>query len=121
MVQKILFIEDDDFNREVITEYLQLQGYDVCALPHGLTIKRDLADFQPDLILLDLKLPEVDGFTLIEKLKKSQWATIPIVILSAYSFPADKKRALRLGARRYLVKPALLREIEQAIEEEITN
>ncbi|NEQ87736.1 MAG: response regulator, partial [Moorea sp. SIO2I5] len=44
-----------------------------------------------------------------------------IVILSAYSFPADKKRALRLGARRYLVKPALLREIEQAIEEEISN
>lgn len=119
MPHKILFIEDDKFNREAITELLKLWGYNIHALPDGLNFLESLADFQPDLILLDLKLPHIDGFTLMEQLKQSQWEKIPIVILSAYSFSADQRRAIELGARRFLVKPTTPREIHQVIKEEL--
>jgi len=116
---KILFVEDDDFNREVITDSLKLSGYEVCALSDGFAFLQSLANFRPDLILLDLKLPGIDGFALMERLKESEWAQIPVVILSAYSFSADQKRALKLGARRFLVKPTPPRELRQAIKAEL--
>ncbi|NEP01522.1 MAG: response regulator [Symploca sp. SIO2E9] len=116
---KILFIEDDNFNREIITEHLKLWGYEVCALPDGKTFLQSLSEFQPDLILLDIKLPEIDGFTLIEKLRQSEWDKLPVVILSAYAFSAEKKRAQMLGVRRFLVKPTTPREIRRVIQAEL--
>ena len=119
MAQKILFVEDDDFNREVITEFLELRGYEVCALSNGLTFLPTLADFQPNLILLDLKLPVIDGFTLMEKLHQTEWAQVPIIILSGLAFRNDQRQAMKLGARRFLVKPTVLEEIGKAIQEEL--
>jgi two-component system cell cycle response regulator DivK len=116
---KILFVEDDDFNREVIAEYLELWGYEVCTLSSGLKFLQSLAKFQPDLILLDLKLPGIDGFHLMEELQHSQWEGVPVVVLSALAFPRDRKRAIELGARRFLVKPTILEEIGRAIGEEL--
>lgn len=116
---KILFIEDDNFNREIITEHLKSWGYEVCALSEGRTFLQSLSEFQPDLILLDLKLPYIDGFTLIEKLRQSEWKELPVMILSAYAFSADKNRAQELGVRRFLVKPTTPREIRRVIQAEM--
>ncbi|HBB34681.1 MAG TPA: response regulator [Cyanobacteria bacterium UBA8803] len=118
---KILFVEDDDLNREVIAEYLELNGYNVCALPNGFTFLQSLAEFQPNLILLDLKLPGIDGFTLMEQLRQSQWAQLPVVVLSGLSFSKDRQRALQLGVRRFLVKPTILPEIVNVIQQELRD
>ncbi|MFP4099814.1 response regulator [Coleofasciculus sp.] len=116
---KILFIEDNDLNREAISEYLELHGYEVCARPDGASFLDVVREFKPDLILLDLKLPEIDGFTLMEQLRQSQSLQIPLVILSALSFNSDKQRAFELGACRFLVKPTMVQDIRRAIQEEL--
>ena len=121
LLVKILFIEDDDLNREVIAEYLELQGYEVQALPDGYDFIESLREFQPNLILLDLKLPGIDGFALMEKLRNSEWTEVPVMILSAFSFTQDKQRAFQLGARHFMVKPINLREIGGAIQAELRN
>lgn len=116
---KILFIEDNKFNREVIAEYLELQGYEVHTLSSGSNFLNSLQEFKPNLILLDIKLPGIDGFTLMEQLRNSEWIEVPVIILSALSFTQDKQRAFELGARRFIVKPAILKEIGGAIQSEL--
>ncbi len=119
LLVRILFIEDNQLNREAIAEYLELEGYEVRALSSGYNFLKYIQEFKPNLILLDIKLPGIDGFSLMEQLKNSEWTEIPVVILSALSFAQDKHRAFQLGARRFLVKPAILREIGRAIQAEI--
>ncbi len=116
---KILFIEDNELNREVIAEYLELQGYEVHTLSSGENFINSLQEFKPNLILLDIKLPGIDGFSLMEKLRTSEWKEVPVVILSALSFTKEKERAFQLGARRFIVKPAILKEIGSAIQAEL--
>ncbi|MCP2731033.1 response regulator [Limnofasciculus baicalensis] len=116
---KILFVEDNKLNREVIAEYLELQGYEVHTLSSGYNFINSIKEFKPNLILLDIKLPGIDGFTLMEQLRSSEWTEVPVIILSALSFTQDKQRAFQLGARRFIVKPAILKEIGRAIYTEL--
>lgn len=71
--------------------------------------------------MLDLKLPGIDGYTLLEQIQQSDWQHLPVIVVSAFAFKADRERALNLGARRYLVKPVNLNELKQAIQEELHN
>jgi two-component system cell cycle response regulator DivK len=118
--RKILLVEDNYLNRQMLEDYLVFCGYRVRSLAGGADFFRDLADFQPDLVLLDLKLPDVDGYVLLEQIQQQpEWRHIPVVIVSAFAFKADQQRALGLGARRYLVKPVSLKDLRQVIEEEL--
>ncbi len=104
----------------MLEDYLVFCGYRVRSLAGGADFFQDLADFQPDLVLLDLKLPDVDGYVLLEQIQQQpEWRHIPVVIVSAFAFKADQQRALGLGARRYLVKPVSLKDLRQVIEEEL--
>lgn len=118
--KRILLVEDNDLNRQMLQDYIVFCEYQVLSLPGGSGLFEALADFQPQLILLDLKLPDVDGYTLLEQIQQSKdWHHIPIIIVSAFAFKADKQRALSLGARRYFVKPVNLDDLRQAVEEEL--
>lgn len=104
----------------MLEDYLVFCGYQVLSLAFGSGFFQALRDFQPHLILLDLKLPDIDGYTLLEQMgQSSQWRIIPVIVVSAFAFKADRQRALNLGARRYFVKPVSLRELKQAIEDEL--
>ena len=106
----------------MLEDYLVFCGYQILGLAFGSDFFQALADFQPDLVLLDLKLPDVDGYTLLEqKRQRPEWRTIPVIVVSAFAFKADQQRALNLGARRYFVKPVSLRDLRQAIEDELLN
>jgi CheY-like chemotaxis protein len=119
---RILLLEDNDINRELLREYLDCLGYQVCCLPDGSKFFQVLSSFQPNLILLDLKLPGIDGFTLLEQVQKSNdWQHIPIIVVSAFAFHSDQQRALNLGAKRYFVKPVRLPHLKQAIQEELLS
>jgi two-component system cell cycle response regulator DivK len=75
-----------------------------------------MAEFRPDVILLDLKLPDVDGYHLLDLLRRHpEWQTIPVIVVSAFAFQADQERAFALGAKQYLVKPVKLQQLQQAI------
>ncbi|NJP10635.1 MAG: response regulator [Leptolyngbyaceae cyanobacterium RU_5_1] len=118
---RILLVEDNDISRQLLGDYLNDCGYDVLSLAEARSFASVLTQFKPDLILLDIKLPYIDGYALLQQLQQvPEWRRIPVIVVSAYAFRADQQRALKLGARRYLVKPIKLSELTQAISEEIT-
>lgn len=120
--KRILLVEDNDLNRQMLHDYIVFCGYQVLSLPGGCGFFQALADFQPQLILLDLKLPDIDGYTLLEQLQQTPaWQHVPVIIVSAFAFKADQQRALSLGVRRYFVKPVNLRSLKQAIEDELRD
>jgi two-component system, cell cycle response regulator DivK len=118
--KRILLIEDHDVNRMFMSDYLHCCGYNVKALAEGLDFFIIIEQFQPELILLDLKLPDVDGYTLLEKKQRGDYIDIPVIVVSAFAFRADKERAFDLGARRYFTKPVNLSEMVLGIEEELS-
>ncbi|WP_017297923.1 response regulator [Nodosilinea nodulosa] len=115
--RRIVVVEDDNANRLFFADYLTFSGFRVLALPHGLDLDQQLKEFQPDLLLLDLGLPEIDGYTLLKQVRSSDlWQQLPVVIVSGYAFAEDQRRALALGAQKYLVKPVHLHQLIQAIQ-----
>lgn len=120
--KRILIVEDNNLNRLMLEDYLTFCGYQVLSLPSGDKFFEEIARFQPHLILLDLKLPGVDGYTLLEQLKaKPNCQHIPVMIVSAFAFRADKQRAFNLGACRYFIKPVDLTELKTVICDQLSN
>lgn len=118
--KKILLIEDNDINRMLLSDYLSYCKYEVQSLPEGSQFLSTIEKFKPNLILLDLKLPDIDGYSLLAKIQqRSDLQYIPIFVVSALAFRTDQEKAMKLGARRYFVKPVNLTELILAIEEEL--
>ncbi|TVQ06041.1 MAG: response regulator [Leptolyngbya sp. DLM2.Bin27] len=113
---RIVVVEDDIANRLFFADYLSYSGFTVLALAHGLDLDQHLKEFQPDLLLLDLGLPEIDGYALLQQLRSSaMWQDLPVIIVSGYAFAEDQRRALALGAQQYLVKPIPPPQLTEAI------
>ena len=117
---RILLVEDNDISRQLMTDFLRHCGYSIHALSSGSMFAREMTLFCPHLVLLDLKLPDVDGFSVLEQVQQTaEWSETPIIVISAFAFQTDRARALSLGARQYLVKPVMLPQIQQAIHDEL--
>jgi DNA-binding response OmpR family regulator len=105
MAQKILVIEDDKFLRKVISLKLDRNGFEVYEAIDGEKGIKKIAEKKPDLILLDLILPGMDGFEVLSKIKTNpDFAEIPIIIFSNLGQKDDIEKGLRMGANDYLVK-----------------
>lgn len=118
--KRILLIEDNDMNRMLLSDYLAYFNYDVVGLPEASEFFSTVEQFKPELILLDLKLPDIDGYSVLTQIKqKPNYSKIPVIVVSAFAFKADQDRAIELGACRYFVKPVNLNELVAAIEEEL--
>ncbi|MBD2529427.1 response regulator [Nostoc flagelliforme FACHB-838] len=119
--RRILLVEDHDLNRMLLSDYLSYSGYDVQSLSEGSTFFSTIEKFEPDLILLDLKLPDIDGYSLLKQVQeKPDLSKIPIIVVSAFAFKADQELALSLGACHYFVKPLKLKDLILTIEEQFT-
>ncbi len=115
--RRIVVVEDDSANRLFFADYLTFSGFTVLALSHGLDLEQQLKEFQPDLLMLDLGLPEIDGYALLKQVRSSaMWQRLPVIVVSGYAFAEDQHRALALGAQKYLVKPVHLHQLTQAVE-----
>ncbi|MFN6479010.1 response regulator [Nostoc sp. DedQUE07] len=120
-VRRILLVEDHYLNRMLLSDYLSYCGYEVQSLSEGSAFFSTIEKFEPDLMLLDLKLPDVDGYSLLKQVQqKPDLSKIPIIVVSAFAFKADRELALSLGARNYFVKPLKLKDLILAIEEQFT-
>lgn len=105
MAKKILIIEDDKFLRELIARKLEKEGYEALEAVDGEDGFKKIKTDKPDLILLDLILPGVDGFEVLSKTKEDiTLAQIPVIILSNLGQKEDVDRGLKLGAIDYLIK-----------------
>ena len=105
MTKKILIIEDDKFLRELITQKLTKENYDTSEAVDGEKGLKKIKEERPDLILLDLILPGIDGFEVLAKMKEdSALNQIPVIILSNLGQKEDVEKGLKLGATDYLIK-----------------
>ncbi len=103
--QKILLVEDDDALASVYQTRLQAEGLDVKRVPNGEDALAAALQYHPDLIILDVMMPKVSGFDVLDILRNTPETTnIKVVMLTALSQDNDKERAKTLGADDYLVK-----------------
>jgi DNA-binding response OmpR family regulator len=109
MAERILVVEDDPIFRSVVRDNLVSEGYQVDVVTSGAAALDRMRSFTPDLILLDLMLPDVDGLELCPQLRRG--GKTAIVILSARGQKVDKLRGLKLGADDYITKPVDLDEL----------
>ena len=110
---KILVVEDEAPIRDLISINLQLVGYEVFSAEDGIIAQEFLEKQKVDLILLDVMIPGIDGFSLIEKIKKPG---IPVIFVTAKESVLDRVKGLRLGADDYIIKPFETIELLARIE-----
>lgn len=115
---RILIVEDNMDNYELVRLVLERAGYDVFLAVNG----RDGVDAaraqRPDLILMDLGLPEMDGWNATEKLKSDEETkSIPLYVLTAHTLPQERKRALSAGCDGYVAKPIQMKGFLEVVEE----
>jgi CheY-like chemotaxis protein len=120
IMSKILVVDDEKNIRLVVGKSLEKAGYDVDYAVDGVEAVDKANNISPDLILLDLRLPKMNGFLVLEALK-SDAATeeIPVIILSALSEEDDVQKAISSGAEDFLVKPISQSDLLVAVEESI--
>jgi len=105
MAKNILIIEDDKFLRELIVQKLTKEGYDAAEAIDGEEGVKKVKAVKPDLVLLDLILPGIDGFEVLKRMKEDpSLVQIPVIILSNLGQKDDVVRGLKLGAADYLIK-----------------
>ncbi len=105
MAKKILIVEDDKFLRDLISQKLTKEGYDVDEAVDGEEGVKMIKEVNPDLVLLDLILPGIDGFEVLVKMKEnSNISSTPVIILSNLGQKEDVEKGLKLGAVDYLIK-----------------
>ena len=105
MTKTVLIIEDDKFLRELITQKLIKEGYETSEAIDGEEGIKKIREERPNLILLDLILPGIDGFEVLSQMKEdSALSPIPVIILSNLGQKEDIERGLKLGAVDYLIK-----------------
>ncbi|MBV72246.1 MAG: response regulator [Myxococcales bacterium] len=113
----ILIAEDDPKTLRLVGEVVQRAGYRAALAKHGVGAVKLLKRARPDLIILDLRMPRMDGFQLLELLKKYETsASIPVVVLTGSNSPMDIDRAMQLGITDYLVKPISPRKLITRIQ-----
>jgi len=117
---KILVVEDEPENRLLIGMILTTEGYHVIPAVDGADALARLASEPPDLILLDLMMPQMNGFEVLERLRADPTtAPVPVIVLTALAQERDIARAVSSGAQGYVIKPfepdELLKRIGQAL------
>ena len=103
---KILLIEDNEMNRDMLSRRLVMRGFDVVVAIDGSSGAAAATGEQPDLILMDVSLPDMDGFEVTRQLRAQPGtATIPVIALTAHSMDTDRLHAMEAGCQDYDTKP----------------
>ena len=112
----VLIIEDEEDIREFISRVVELEGYRVLKAADGKTGLDLLREHRVELILLDLRLPGLDGWAILRDIKKDPALLhIPVIVLTAIAEAKQRKRTIKMGASMYLVKPLSANSLSTAI------
>jgi two-component system, OmpR family, response regulator len=107
--QHICVVDDEAPARDLVGDYLRMHGFTVTLCDGGPSLRQAIARQMPDLVVLDLNMPQEDGLSVIRDLK--QHAAVPVIMLTATASPIDRVVGLELGADDYLAKPCEMREL----------
>jgi two-component system, chemotaxis family, sensor kinase CheA len=101
----ILVVDDSVNTREIEKSILESYGYNVDTASDGMEAMEMVKEFKYDLIVTDVEMPRMDGFTLCEELRKdSRYKLVPVIIVTSRDKPEDKRRGVKVGANAYIVK-----------------
>jgi len=115
--QKILVVEDNQDNRELVVKVLKINGYKVIEAVDGEEALEKTKTENPDLILMDLFIPKIDGYEVTRRLKSDRdLKHIPVIALTAHAMKGDMEVALAAGCDGYMPKPIDVRELPKQIE-----
>jgi two-component system cell cycle response regulator DivK len=116
-MQRILLVEDNEMNRDMLSRRLQRRGYDVGIAIDGLTGVERALEGGWDAILMDMSLPEIDGWEATRRIRSmSRGARVPIIALTAHAMNGDRDKALDAGCDDYDTKPVDLERLLAKIE-----
>ena len=116
--KRILLAEDNEATIETLREYLIYNGYEVLVAKNGVTAIAQTAENHPDLILMDIQMPEMDGINAIRRLRsKDEFTELPIIALTALAMPEDREECMKAGANKYFSKPVKLQTLLDTIED----
>jgi len=113
----ILLADDTEANIKILDDYLRSKKYRVVVARNGIEAVQQAREIQPDLILMDIRMPIMDGQEAIKQLRATeQTIHIPIIAITALAMPGDRERCLEAGANEYMSKPIRLRQLMQTVE-----
>jgi two-component system cell cycle response regulator DivK len=114
---KVLVAEDNAVNRELLRELLEARGYTVVEACDGEEALRMIEQTQPDILLLDIGMPVLDGFAVVRKLRENpRLATLPALAVTAYAMQGDREKIMSSGFDGYLSKPVNARALAEELE-----
>jgi CheY-like chemotaxis protein len=114
-VRRLLVIDDDSTIREMLELVLGSEGYEVTTVAHGAAALRELDRVQPNVILLDMKMPVMDGWEFLKQYRQRPGPKVPVVVLTAAQ--DDKRRAADVGADAYIAKPFAIDDLIRSLDE----
>ena len=125
-MSKILLVEDNEMNRDMLSRRLQRKGHDVLIALDGVQGVELAQSQNPDLILMDMSLPIMDGWQATQQLKAApETSGIPIIALTAHAMAGDREKCLEVGCDDYDTKPIefsrLLGKIQALLEKKVTS
>jgi len=116
-MSKILLVEDNEMNRDMLSRRLERKGFEVVMAVDGLAGVEMASSSNPDIILMDLSLPEIDGWEATRRIKADPATqNIPVIALTAHAMAGDEKKALDAGCDDYDTKPVNLKRLLEKIE-----
>ncbi|HKT81867.1 MAG TPA: response regulator [Vicinamibacterales bacterium] len=114
---RVLVVDDYADAREMYSEYLQFSGFDVCQAANGMEALQKAVDEQPDIILMDLSLPVMDGWEATRRLKAdNRTAAIPVVALTGHALAGISEGARKAGCDAFVTKPCLPEDLVKEIK-----
>jgi two-component system cell cycle response regulator DivK len=115
--KRILIVEDNELNMKLLNDVLEAYGYDIIKTASGAAVLELARQHGPDLILIDIQLPDISGLEAVRQLKgDAQTKAIPVIAVTAFAMAGDERRALASGCDGYIAKPIMLREFLVTVE-----
>jgi two-component system cell cycle response regulator DivK len=109
--KRILIVEDNELNMKLLNDVLEAYGYDIVKTDSGAAVLDLARTHRPDLVLMDIQLPDISGLQAVRQLKGNpQTQGIPVIAVTAFAMAGDERKALDSGCDGYIAKPIMLRE-----------
>lgn len=114
--KKILIVEDNQDNRELLIKILKVKGFRLIEAVDGEDALQKVSVERPDLILMDISIPKIDGYEVTRRLKNQpDLQDIPVIALTAHAMKGDREKALKAGCDGYITKPINIRELPNQV------
>jgi two-component system cell cycle response regulator DivK len=118
MSKCILVVEDQEDNRQILRDLLSSSGYDLTEAGDGEEALKSVAEKRPDLILMDIQLPIMDGYEATRRIKADpQTSNIPVIVVTSYALSGDEGKATAAGCDAYVTKPYSPKQLLAKIRE----